>query len=88
MKTLIRIRDFLFGEKHTPLIDILGNDGVKRVIDDFTKERMAKSDGVIIIWTERGHTYLDNSPGLGESNAIGSLHLMGHLIEHEGLPRQ
>ncbi len=80
----------MFGRKEkeaTTLREVLGNDSVKHVIEDFINEHLTTAEGIIIIWAEKGNVKLDTD-GFSEAEAIGSMQLMEHRIDHEGLPRR
>ncbi len=74
-------------EESTPVKQVLAKDMVKQVLDDFVVSHLPRAEGIILIWATNGELFIDTG-GLSEAEIIGSLQIMGHRIEHEGVKRQ
>ena len=77
----------LFQREEPSVKKVLAKDMVKHVIDDFEDNSLSSAEGIILIWATDGELFIDTG-GLSEAEILGSLQIMGHRIEHEGVKRQ
>ena len=73
--------------KQSSIEELLGNDAVKSVLEDFINDHLEKAEGIVIIWAESGNVYGDIA-GLSEAEASGVMSMIDHKLKHEGLPRE
>ena len=64
---------------------IMGRDEVVNVTRHFATDHLPTAEGIIIIWATKGELCIDVG-GLTEAEVIGSMQIMGHQIEHHGVP--
>ncbi len=66
--------------------ELIGNDDVKRVLEDFLNNHLATADGLVIIWSTRKEVIATHA-GLTEDETLGLLQRITHKINHEGFGR-
>jgi hypothetical protein len=78
----------LFRPKQTSVDFLLKNDRCKQLLDDFCKEHLENTTGLLIMWDEvneeKQETYFDCT-GNEPAEAILKLEQCKHRIQHEGL---
>ena len=74
-------------EANITMRELLGKDEVKQVLSDFIDDRMAKADGIIIIWAAQNDVFLD-AGGFSEAEALGALVLGQSMIIEKGITRR
>jgi len=77
---------FNIKKENTSIKKILNNDEVKRLTEAFVNEHLKNTEGIIIIWATNRDLFVETA-GLSEAEVIGSMQIMGHRIEHEGISR-
>ena len=83
----MNLRNIFKRDPRTSVREILGNDAVKGVVQDFENCFLATAEGIIIIWVTKGDVMADMG-GLSEAEAHGVLNIVEHKLHHQGVPRQ
>ena len=71
----------------TTMVEVLGRDDVKQILEDFIDKRLFEADGIIIIWAAHNDVYVD-AGGFSEAEALGAIALGQHMIIDKGIPRR